>query len=87
MPYLTPEQIADACDNLMDSTKNRKAIDKLYHAQDESHLWPINNRFNATQRAINRTRKFMRDGEYDLAGLEYALAIDTALSEIVNNDY
>lgn len=63
---------------------NRAAINRSFRAADESHLWPVNNRFNATERAIRNVQRFMCDGGYDLAGLEYALAVDAELSRIVN---
>lgn len=63
---------------------NRSAINRAFRAADDSHLWPINNRFNATERAIRNVQRFMRDGGYDLTGLEYALALDAELSRVVN---
>ena len=36
---------------------NRAAINKAFRAADESHLWPINNRFDATERAIRAVRR------------------------------
>ena len=59
---------------------NRAAINKAFRAADESHLWPINNRFDATERAV---RRCMRDAG-ELAGLEYAYALEAELSRIVN---
>lgn len=62
---------------------NRAAINRAFRAADESYLWPIRNRFNATERAIRTIRRFMREvGE--LSGLEYAYALDAELSRIVN---
>ena len=62
---------------------NRAAINKAFRAADESHLWPINNRFDATERAIRAVRRFMHEAG-ELSGLEYALALDAALSRVVN---
>ena len=78
---LTPEQIADRADRY-NGRANIAAINRLFRRQDESHLWPIRNRFNATERAIRRLR---REG-YDGAGLEYAYALDSEISRIVNSD-
>ena len=81
--YLTPEEIAAACDDL-DGLSNIKAINKLYRQQDESHTWPISGRFNATERAIRKAREIARaNGAF--YGLEYSMTIDAILSEIVNN--
>lgn len=85
MQFLTPEKIADLCKDL-DGIKNRAAINKLYREQDESHLFPINGKFNATERAIRNVRRFMRDGGYDLQGYDYSLTIDRELSNIVNSE-
>ena len=64
---------------------NRTAINRAFRAADASHLWPIYGRFDATERAIRRVQRFMRDGGYNLEGLEYALAVDAELSAIVNS--
>lgn len=63
---------------------NRAAINRAFRAADESHLWPISGRFNVTERAIRAVQRFMREGGYNLTGLEYALALDAELSRIVN---
>jgi hypothetical protein len=78
---LTPEQIADRADRF-NGRANIAAINRLFRRQDESHLWPIRNRFNATERAIRRLR---RDGYY-CGGFEYAYALDSEISRIVNSD-
>ena len=63
---------------------NRAAINRSFRAADDSHLWPVNGRFDATERAIRAVQRFMREGGYDLTGLEYALALDAELSRVVN---
>jgi hypothetical protein len=56
-----------------------RQINKLFRANDESHLWPVCNKFNATDRAIRRLAK---TGEcFD----DYAAALDTEISQIVNS--
>ena len=87
MTHLTPERIAALCDDIDDPVRNRGAINRLFREQDESHLWPIDGRFDATERAIRRTRAYMRDSGHDMAGLEYAYAVDSELCDIVNNCY
>ena len=64
---------------------NRATINRAFRAADASHLWPIYGRFDATERAIRSVQRFMRDGGYNLEGLEYALAVDAELSAIVNS--
>lgn len=63
---------------------NRAAINRAFRAADESHLWPINGRFDATERAIRAVCRYMRESGVDLAGLEYDYALDEELSRIVN---
>lgn len=87
MERLTAEQIADATDHITDTEKNRRAIRKLYHKQDESHLWPIRGKFNVTTRAAKRVSYYLMQGAgYDLAGLEYCLSLEDEMGRIVNNE-
>ena len=81
---LTAEQIAQLAKN-KDGVANIRAINKLYRAQDESHLYPINNRFNATDRAIMRVRAYSKQAGA-IYGLEYCYAVENELSNIVNNE-
>ena len=62
---------------------NRAAINRAFRAADESHLWPVNGRFSATERAIRAVQRYMREAD-TLSGLEYAYALDAELSRIVN---
>jgi hypothetical protein len=80
--YLTAEQIAD-CTKDLEGLAERRAINKLYRAQDESHLWPILGRFNVTERAIQRVNKYERDAGA-VNGLEYCYMLESIVSEIVN---
>jgi len=85
MEYLTAEKIAELTNDL-EGIANIKAINKLYRKQDESHLWPINNRFNVTERAIRKARQFQKESDY-VYGLEYCYLLDNIISNIVNSDY
>ena len=80
----TAEQIANEADD-KNGLANIRAINKAYLAQDDSHLWPINNRFNATERAIRQARKLQRDGGA-VYGLEYCYMLDSLISIIVNSE-
>ena len=86
MERLTAEQIANATDHINDTEKNRRAILELYHKQDDSHLWPIQGKFNITTRAAKRVGRFINEAGYDLAGLEYCLALEDEMSRIVNDE-
>jgi len=77
------ENIAVLYDHL-DGKANRKAIFKHYRDMDESNLWPVSNRFDCTERAINRLYRFERAGGYYLTGIELCLFLDGQLSDIVN---
>ena len=51
---------------------------------DQSYLWPISGRFNATERAIRRANRFER--EYGTLGAEeYRLLVEGEISRIVNS--
>ena len=67
-------------------SKNRKDVDKLFIAQDDSNLWPVCGKFNVTKRAINRVKRLEHEGlELDDL-LSYALTLENIMSEIVNNE-
>jgi len=87
MNRLTAEQIAAKTNHIDDLEKNRAAIRKIYHMQDESHLWPIRNKFNVTTRAAKKVSYYLIQGAgYDLAGLEYCHALENEKSQIVNDE-
>jgi hypothetical protein len=77
---LTAEQIAKRTVD-KEGIANIRAINKLYRMQDDSHLYPVNNRFNATERAIRRIRR----GGMAIYGLEYCCVLETEISDIVNS--
>ena len=60
---------------------NTRQINAYYRSVDESHLWPVCNRFDATERAIKRLQK---TGLYN-GGLEYFMALDSEIGQIVNS--
>lgn len=65
---------------------NRAAINKIFRAHDESHLYPVRGRFDATERAIRRAQRFNRETGNDMAGLEYCLFLESEISNIVNEE-
>jgi hypothetical protein len=77
---LTPQQIAESAEHL-NGARNIAAINKAFRDQDESRKWPVSGNFNATERAIRRTRALRSDGA---SGLEYALTLNAEISRIVN---
>ena len=76
---LTAEKICDIADG------SRQIINKMYREQDESNMWPISNKFNATERAIRTACRFEKDAG-EMSPLEYAYFLDAELSRIVNNE-
>ena len=63
------------------SAATTRQINAYFRSIDESHLWPVCNRFYVTERAIRRLQK---TGLYN-GGLEYFLALDSEISGIVNS--
>lgn len=63
--------------------RNTAAINRHFRAQDESNLYPVCGRFNATERAIRKVRREFAECGMRCEGLEYAHAIDATLDRIV----
>ena len=63
-----------------------RQINALFRKNDESHLFPIYGKYNATERAIRRIRRKRREGLEVHAGLEYYLAMENELFDIVNKE-
>jgi hypothetical protein len=61
-----------------------RQINAYFRENDESHLWPICGRFNATERAIRRIRRLRQQGLCVYPGLEYYLTLEREISDIVN---
>lgn len=77
------ENIAIQYDHL-ENEANRRAILAHFLKEDESHLWPILNSCNVTEKAIKiLCRRERLRGEL-LYGLELALELDQIISELVN---
>ena len=64
---------------------SKRQINKHFRENDESNLFPINGKFNATERAIRRMRKFQKDYGSPIEGHEYALSLDSEITKIVND--
>ena len=63
----------------------RDEINKLFKDNDDSHLWPVEDAFNATDAAIQVLRdKELEGAVIPIGGFEYALALDSEISRIVN---
>jgi len=76
-------------EGLKDSEINelsKKQINALFRKEDDSNLWPICGRFNATERAIRKLRRLEKEGLEVNSGLEYYLSLKDLISEIVNKE-
>ena len=62
-----------------------RQINAYFRQHDESRLWPVCGRFNATERAIRRIRRARRQGMCVSPGLEYYLTLENEITEIVND--
>lgn len=81
MIILTAEQIV-AQSETNTSLGTRKNIRRLFRHQDESHCWPVCNKFNVTERAIRRANKVEKT-KGTMSPLEYALFIEEESCRIV----
>lgn len=61
-----------------------RQINAHFRAEDDSRLWPVCGRFNATERAIRRLRRKRRQGLEVNTGMEYYLCLENEIIEIVN---
>ena len=64
--------------------KDIRRINKEFRLKDDSHLYPINGRFNATERAIRRLRKYQRQGLVIDSAYSYEASLEGEISNIVN---
>ncbi len=84
---LTAKQIVSQAQHnckFLQTPAERRQINRLFRAQDDSHLWPVSGAFNVTERAICLANKFERaDGT--MSSLEYAYFIEAETSRIVNS--
>lgn len=67
------------------SLSDIRKTNKEFRASDESYLWPIDGRFNATERAIRRIRHLQQQGLVidDIAS--YRALLDDLISVVVNS--
>jgi hypothetical protein len=81
----TSEQITAQFEHL-DGLAFIRAVNRYYRDHDESHKWPIRNRFDVTERAIRKARQLRRDSGVDVTGLEYVELLELILHEIANDE-
>ena len=82
---LTAEQIFEKAEKRSDTALGqRRIINKLFRRQDDSNLWPIRGKFDVTERAIRRARKFESQSDV-MSPLEYAMFLESDTISIVND--
>lgn len=78
--FIERELIPELEKYLMKNFKSIREVNKHFRKIDESHLFPIRDKFNVTERAIRQARKFKIVDPY-----EYYLTLENIMSQIVNN--
>lgn len=63
-----------------------RQINKHFRNEDDSDKWPICGKFNVTERAIRKLREYRRQGMIINEGLEYYIALEAEISDIVNDE-
>jgi len=63
-------------------TMTIRQINRLFRLHDESQLWPVKGRFNATNRAIKRLQRYEYVA-YRGEGAAYADTLDAEISQII----
>ena len=63
-----------------------REINRHFRNEDESDKFPICGKFNVTERAIRKLREYRRQGMIINEGLEYYLALEAEISDIVNDE-
>ncbi len=61
-------------------------VNRLFREHDESSKWPIQGRFNVTERAIRRVRHNILRHIGSTGGCEYACILDAEIEQIVNSN-
>ena len=63
-----------------------REINRHFRNEDESDKWPICGKFNVTERAIRKLREYRRQGMVINEGLEYYVALEAEIGNIVNDE-
>ena len=63
-----------------------REINRHFRNEDESDKFPICGKFNVTERAIRKLREYRRQGMVINEGLEYYLALEAEIGNIVNDE-
>jgi hypothetical protein len=63
-----------------------REINRIFRREDTSEWFPICGKFNVTERAIRKIREYRRQGMIINEGLEYYLALEAEISDIVNDE-
>lgn len=69
----------------LSDTKTLRKVNKILRSGDESHLWPISGRYNATDRAIRWYSRVYFKANGPCTVYEYVMGIDGLISGYVNS--
>jgi hypothetical protein len=67
------------------SPSSIRTINKIMRSIDDSHLYPINGHFNATDRAIRWFSRTYFPANGPCSNIEYALGLELKVTEYVND--
>lgn len=62
------------------------AVNREFRQNDQSHLWPIRNKFSVAERAIRQARSYLSEGVGCDSVEEYRALLDDLESSIVNDE-
>tara|TARA_Y100001936_G_scaffold250315_1_gene302779 strand:- start:1106 stop:1360 length:255 start_codon:yes stop_codon:yes gene_type:complete len=79
----TAEQIDNQTRHIESPDAQVEAMKAIFLEQDDSSRFPINGRFNATERAFANIEA-LEEANGPLYGLEFSLSVEREISEIVN---
>jgi hypothetical protein len=84
----TIEQVLKANNiSLFESTSNTsilRCVNKILRSRDDSHLWPISGKYNATNRAIRYYSRIYFNNNGPCSVYEYISGINQLISNYVN---
>lgn len=69
---------------MYDNLTTIRKVNNYFRGTDTSELYPINGKFNVTERAIRQLRKIRK--ECPMSVTEYAYALNSQISQIVNDE-
>jgi hypothetical protein len=66
------------------TVRSIRLLNRLFRDADESHLWPIESAYNATERAIRWYRRVYLRANGPCMNCEYIAGVEDCISRMVN---